>query len=78
MERTLRVRVRNGVLEPLEHLDLAEGQEVVVTIIEGVVDADQAAFRAAAGKWKSTHDPDSLIAAIYADRERQDRPQPRL
>ena len=78
MERTLRVRVHNGLLQPLEHMDLAEGQEVVVTIMVGADDADQAAFRASAGKWKSTHDPDTLIAAIYADREQHTRPEPRL
>jgi predicted DNA-binding antitoxin AbrB/MazE fold protein len=34
MSRAIRVRVRRGMLEPLERLDLPEGAEVTITIVD--------------------------------------------
>ena len=33
MSRVIRVRYENGVLKPLEHLDLREGEEVRVQVL---------------------------------------------
>lgn len=78
MSRTIRARVKQGLLEPLEAIDIPDGTEVTVTIV-GVPSAeDFEAFRRAAGSWKGTLDADELIRNIYADRRIATRPEPRL
>ena len=78
MGETIRVRVKGGVLEPLEKLDLPEGKEVLVTIIRVSPQGKRDAFRRAFGKWKGTIDADALIRNIYADRRISTRPEPKL
>ena len=69
MAREIRARFSKGKIEPLEDVDLIEGEEVMVII----PDRDKgkaviAALRATAGAWKGTHDPEELKRNIYADR----------
>ena len=78
MERTIRAKMTRGVLEPLEALDLPEGREVTITILDVPSGRDFAAFRRAAGGWKGTIDAELLIRNIYADRLITTRPEPRL
>ena len=78
MSETIHVRVKGGVLEPLEKLDLPEGKEVLVTIIRASPQGNRDAFRRAFGKWKGTIDADKLIRNIYADRQISTRPEPKL
>ena len=65
---TIRARVRGGVFEPLEKIDLPEGKEVLVTVIAISDGSDADAFRSAAGGWKGLIDAEALIRNIYADR----------
>ena len=77
--RTVTVRFANGVLEPLEALALDEGQEVTVSIDDGLPPSRPGrGMRAAAGAWKGTHDPDKLKRDIYAARHMTSRPRPQL
>jgi predicted DNA-binding antitoxin AbrB/MazE fold protein len=79
MSGTVRARVKSGMLELLDKIDLPEGKEVSVTIIDTSPKDDAEAFKRAAGSWKGTVDADALIEQIYADRDRpSDRPLPRL
>jgi predicted DNA-binding antitoxin AbrB/MazE fold protein len=78
MGGTIRARVRGGMLEPLKEIDLPEGKEVMVTILEVPSAEDDDAFRRAAGSWKDLVDTDTLIRNIYADRLLSTRPEPRL
>ncbi len=78
MARTIRARVKGGTLEPLDRLDLPEGKEVMVTIVESPSDLDGEAFRRSAGGWAGTIDAEALIRNIYADRLLSTRPEPRL
>ncbi|MFQ5899676.1 MAG: antitoxin family protein [Candidatus Methylomirabilia bacterium] len=78
MGATIRARVRRGVLKPLEKVDLPEGKEVTLTILEVPSDKDFEAFRSAAGAWKGKVDAEALIRDIYADRLVSTRPEPRL
>jgi len=75
---TIRARVTNGVLEPLERIDLPEGQEVLVTIMALASSPDFEAFHNAAGGWKGTVDAEALIQRIYSDRLISSRSEPRL
>jgi predicted DNA-binding antitoxin AbrB/MazE fold protein len=78
MTETIRARMRGGVLEPLEKMDLPEGAEVYVTIKLISARGNRDAFRRAFGKWKGTIDAEALIRNIYADRLISTRPEPKL
>jgi len=78
MSETVRARVKHGMLELLEKIDLPEGTEVMVTILHAPSSEDREAFHRAAGGWQNTVDADALIQNIYADRLISTRPTPRL
>ena len=78
MAGTIRARVKGGMFEPLETLDLPEGKAVTLTILDVPSRRDVEAFRRAAGGWKGLIDADELIKNIYADRLISTRPEPRL
>jgi predicted DNA-binding antitoxin AbrB/MazE fold protein len=71
--------MKHGYLELLEKVDLPEGREVSITIIDTLTTDDVEAFERSAGSWTGTVDADAFIEQIYADRRRpSDRPVPRL
>lgn len=78
MGGTIRARVHRGVLEPLEKIDLPEGKEVTITILDMPTERDVEASRRAAGGWRGLVDAEALIRNIYADRLISTRPEPRL
>ena len=78
MGATIRARVKGGVLEPLEKLDLPEGKEVLLTVVGTPPPADREAFERAFGSWKGTIDAEKLIRDIYEDRLISSRPEPKL
>jgi len=78
MGRTIRARVKGGVLEPLEKTDLPEGKEVLITVISVAEDAAAAAFLRSAGSWKNLIDAEKFIHDIYEDRLLNTREEPKL
>ena len=79
MAKEFRARFSHGVLEPLDAVDLKEGEEVKVIIAErsqgkGMLEA----LRASAGGWKGLIDAEELKRNIYADRLISTRPEPKL
>ena len=62
-----KARYRNGVIEPLEKVDISEGQEFAVTLLESE-EVDPNGLIRSFGGWKNTVDCDELIRNIYADR----------
>ena len=78
MGGTIRARVKGGVLEPLEKIDLPEGKEVLITVIGVAEDPDDEAFLRSAGGWKGLVDAEALIRNIYADRLIDTREQLKL
>ena len=78
MGGTIRARVKGGLLEPLDKIELPEGKEVTVTVFGLPGNADIEAFRRSAGSWKGDIDANRLIRNIYADRLVAARSQPRL
>ncbi len=79
MAKEFRARFLHGVLEPLEAVDLKEGEEVRVIIADkptgtGMIEA----LRASAGGWKGLIDAEELKRNIYADRLISTRPEPKL
>jgi len=77
MAGTVRARVGRGVLELLEKVDLPEGKEGSVTILETPA-AKSDGLKRSAGAWKGLVDAEKLIENIYANRRISTRPVPRL
>lgn len=78
MSSTIRARVRDGILEPLEELGFKEGDEVLVTVVGTPAPRNREAFRRAFGSWKGTLDAEKLIRNIYEDRLISTRLEPKL
>ena len=81
MIANVRATYSNGVLTPLEPLDLEEGKEVTLSIdpAPGLSAKERRrTMRSAAGRWKGTHDPGKLLRNIYSDRLVSSRPEPKL
>ena len=68
MAKTFKARFSRGVITPLEKVDVEEGKEITVTIVDFSVKPNEDAFVRSAGKWKGTIDAEELIKNIYADR----------
>ena len=69
---------RDGLLEPLDKIELPEGKEVTVIVFGLPENTDIDAFRRSAGSWKGSMDANKLIRNIYADRLIATSPKPRL
>ena len=79
MAKKIRTRFTNGVFEPLEPVNLKEGEEVEIIIPDRPHGKGMSeAFRASAGGWKGHVDAEELIRNIYADRLINTRPVPKL
>lgn len=78
MGEMIRVRVRRGMLEPLEKVDLQEGSEITLAVIQTSAGRDFEAFRRSAGAWKGTLNAEALIRDIYGSRLLSPRPEPFL
>ncbi len=73
MVREIKARFSNGKIEPLEDVDLKEGEEVTVTITEKPSEKSKEAFRRAAGAWKGSLDFDAYLRDLYDNRREQSR-----
>lgn len=79
MAKEIRARFSKGVIEPLEKVELEEGEEITIVILERTNGKGmREALRASAGAWKGTIDGEELKRNIYADRLIQTRPEPKL
>jgi predicted DNA-binding antitoxin AbrB/MazE fold protein len=78
MGKTVRAKFSRGIIRPLEEVDLEEGKEITITIVEVPPRYKREAFRKSAGAWKGTIDAEKLIENIYGDRLLSTREEPRL
>jgi len=78
MGETIRARVKGGVLEPLEPLELAEGEEVTLTISPAPSEPRGDWLTRTAGGWAGLVDGEGLKRDIYESRSLIPRPEPRL
>lgn len=78
MGKTIKAKFSKGVIEPMEKIDIAEGKELTITIIEIPSKREEDAFERSAGRWKGTIDAEKLIKDIYEDRLISTRNEPKL
>ena len=78
MGGTIRARVKRGVLEPLEPLELTEGEEVTLTIMPTPSRPRADWLTRTAGGWTGLVDGEKLKRDIYESRSLITRPEPRL
>ena len=67
MATTIRAHIRNGRIEPLEPVELPEGQEVEVVIPDREKNLDR--FLSSFGGWKGLLDFDAFEAGRQASRK---------
>lgn len=78
MGKTVKAKFSKGVIEPTEKIDIAEGREVMITIMKVPVKTKEDAFERPAGAWKGTIDAKKLIKDIYKNRLLSIRNKPSL
>ena len=76
--KTIRARFSKGKIEPLEKVEIKEGEEITVNILEVPSRTEKKSFlealRATAGGWKNLIDCDELKRNISNDRLIATRP----
>jgi predicted DNA-binding antitoxin AbrB/MazE fold protein len=79
MAKEIRARFSKGVIEPLEKVELEEGEEITIVISKRTKGKGmREALRATAGAWKDIIDGEELKRNIYTDRLINTRPEPKL
>ena len=74
MAREIRARVFQGKIEPLEELDLPEGEEIIISVRETPSEeAAKDAFERSIGAWQGKLDIDAFLEDLYASRRSQSR-----
>lgn len=78
MGRIIKARFSKGMIEPLEKVEIREGEVITISILEAKSKPGKSSFSEAlkktAGGWKSLIDCDELIRNIYNDRLIATRP----
>ena len=75
---TIKARFAGGVLEPLEKVELREGQEVTVTIVSLPLKSAADWLTRTAGGWAGLFDAERLKREVYESRLVSTRVEPRL
>jgi len=77
--KTIKARYRNGLIEPLEDIDLADGTEITVTVDISPASSKErrARFLSSAGSWKDIVD-EKFLDEIYRQRNLRTRPEVKL
>jgi len=82
MEKAIRAKVLRGMIEPLEKVDIREGEEIVIRISKvsskRMKKSFSDALKRTAGGWKDLIDCDELVKNIYVDRLITTRPEVKL
>ena len=82
MGKTIKARFSKGMIEPLEKVEIREGEEITISILEApprpVKVSFSEALKKTAGGWKGLIDCDELIRNIYNDRLVTTRPEVKL
>ncbi len=77
MLKAIRARYRNGLIEPLEEIDLADGTEITITVSESPGLSEDGLNRSFGG-WKGLIDAEEFLRDVYADRQVSTRQEVKL
>jgi predicted DNA-binding antitoxin AbrB/MazE fold protein len=77
MLKTIKVRYKHGLFEPLEKIDLKEDFEVTIALLESE-NLSEDGLDESFGGWKGLIDAEELIKNIYTDRLIVNRPEVKL
>ena len=80
MLKTIKARYKNGIIEPLEKIDVADGVEMTVTIdVPSPISEEERwrKFLSSAGGWKDIVD-ENFLDEIYHQRSVRNRPEVKL
>ena len=77
MLKTIKARYRNGVIEPLEKIDIVEEAEITITISEPVTTGAEG-IKKSFGGWKGLIDADQFLKDIYESRKISTRSEVKL
>ncbi|MFC1716345.1 antitoxin family protein [Candidatus Poribacteria bacterium] len=77
MTKTIKARYKNGIIEPLEKLDIIDGSEITITLEDVspslTEDGKRERFLSSAGSWKDIVD-EAFLEGIYNQRSLRTRP----
>lgn len=76
MLRKVRAKVSHGKIEPLEDVELTEGEEVVILLKQPSKSAEEvrAMLKRTSGAWKGKLDFDAYLEDLYASRRQSSPP----
>ena len=78
MPKTIKAKYKNGIIEPLEIIEIKDGTEINIMIFENQVlmseEEKLKRFISSAGSWKDYVD-ESFLDEIYEQRKRKSRPE---
>jgi len=77
LHKTIKARYRNGLIEPLESIDLTEGAEITITVSE-LPDICKDGLKGSFGGWKGLIDAEEFLKNVYASRQLSTRPEVKL
>lgn len=77
MLKTIKARYRNGVIEPLEKMDIEDGAEITITVSESVTTGADG-IKKSFGGWKGLVDAEQFLKDIYESRKISIRPEVKL
>jgi len=77
MLKTIKARYRNGLIEPLEKINLVEGSEIDITFSEPP-DLSEDGLDSSFGGWKGLINAEEFLRNVYSDRLISTRPRVKL
>jgi predicted DNA-binding antitoxin AbrB/MazE fold protein len=75
--KTIKAIYKNGVIEPLEKMDIEDGAEITITVSEPVTTGAEG-IKKSFGGWKGLIDADQFLRDIYESRRISTRPEVKL
>jgi len=77
LSKAIKAIYRNGLIEPLEEIELPDGTEITITFSEDKR-ASEDGLDKSFGGWKGLIDADKFLKNVYADREISTRREVKL
>jgi predicted DNA-binding antitoxin AbrB/MazE fold protein len=77
LSKAIKAIYRNGLIEPLEEIELPDGAEITITVSEDKRVSEDGLDRSFGG-WKGLIDAEEFLKNVYADRDISTRREVKL